>query len=90
MLFLSIDLLLEGKIKELRQFVVEQCTSEQINELYEFLYKNIHKHPKCSDTDQYEKVLCVLSEGMYKHSLVAIPHLNFEATCIKICNVLGE
>ena len=56
-----------------------------------FLYRNIQRHPKyAKDVNAYESALCILLDGVYKHSLVAIPHLNFEATCIKLSNAIGE
>ena len=89
--FKLLDLIIAGNIRELRKQVTEQCTSEQITEIYEFLYRNLGKHPKyAADVNAYEQALCILLDGVYKHSLVAIPHLNFEATCIKLCNAVGE
>lgn len=88
--FKLLDLISAGNLRELRKLVTEQCTSEQLQEVYEFLYHNLHKHPKCADRNTYEQALVTLLDGVYKHGLVAIPHLNFEATCIKLFNVIGE
>lgn len=90
-LFKLLDLIIAGNLKEIRKLVTEQCTNEQITEVYEFLYKNIGKHPKYSaDINAYEQGLCILAEGIYKHALVAIPQLNFEATVIRLNNAIGE
>jgi DNA polymerase III delta prime subunit len=90
-LFRLLDLIVAGNLREIRKLVTEQCTAEQITEVYEFLYRNLHKHPKyAADRNAYEQALCVLLDGVYKHALVAIPHLNFEATAIKLCNAIGE
>ena len=89
--FKILDLLIEGKIRELQKLVNEQCSSEQINEVFEFLYRNLHRHPKyASDRNAYENAICILADGMYKHSLVAIPHLNFASTCYKLCSSIGD
>ena len=83
--FKLLDLVIAGNLKELRKTVTEQCTVEQISEVYEFLYRNLHKHPKLAkDVSMYENVIVILAEGLYKHGLSAIPQLNFEATCIRI------
>jgi replication factor C small subunit len=83
--FKILDLIISGNLREIRKLVSEQCTSEQLTEVFEFLYRNIGKHPKyAADVGLYEKAICILAEGMYKHALVAIPHLNFEATCIRL------
>lgn len=89
--FKLLDLIAAGNLRELRKLVTEQCTSEQITEVFEFLYKNLNKHPKyAANINAYEQGLCILAEGLYKHGLVAIPHLNFEATCIRLNNAIGE
>ena len=89
--FKLLDLIVAGNLRELRKLVTEQCTSEQISEVFEFLYRNIGKHPKyATDVNAYENALCILLDGVYKNSIVAIPHLNFEATCIKLNTALGE
>ena len=89
--FKLLDMIVAGNLREIRKLVTEQCTSEQISDVYEFLYRNICKHPKyAADRNAYEQALCILLDGLYKHALVAIPHLNFEATCIKLCNAIGE
>jgi len=90
-LFKLLDLIIAGNLREIRKLVTEQCTSEQLTEIFEFLYRNIGKHPKyASDRNAYESALCILLDGVYKHSLVAIPHLNFEATMIKLTNAIGD
>jgi DNA polymerase III delta prime subunit len=89
--FKLLELIMAGDLQELRKQVIDQCTSEQITEVYEFLYRNLHKHPKYSaDKNAYEQALMILLDGVYKHSLVAIPHLNFEATMIKLIHSIGE
>jgi replication factor C small subunit len=82
-LFKLVDLVLEGNIPEIRKVVSTQCSPEQLEEIYEFLYKNLHKHPKLID-NAYEQALLILNEAIYKNSMVAIPHLNFECMCIKL------
>lgn len=83
--FKLLDLIVAGDLRELRKLVCEQCSGDQFNEIYEFLYRNIQRHPKyANDRNAYENALCILLDGVYKHSLVAIPHLNFEATVIKL------
>lgn len=89
--FKLLDLVMAGNLRELRKVVTEQCTVEQISEVYDFLYRNLHKHPTMAkDPSAYEQALVILSEGVYKHGLSAIPHLNFEATAIKIYSAIGE
>jgi len=91
--FKLLDLLIAGDLRGIRSVVTEQCTPEQLSETYEFLYRTLKKHPtfvKPEGRDAYEQALVVLNEGVYKHSFVAIPHLNFEATCVRLFSLTGE
>ena len=89
--FKLLDLMVSGNLRELRKLVTEQCSAEQLTDVYELLYRNLHKHPKLAkDQGSYEQALVILADGDYKHGLSAIPHLNFEATMIKIFNAIGE
>lgn len=89
--FKLLELVMSGNIRELRKVVSEQCSVEQLSEVYEFLYRNIHKHPKvATDQNALDQALVLLNDGVYKHGLTAIPHLNFESTAIRIFNSIGE
>ena len=88
-LFKLLDLIIAGDLREIRKLVTEQCTAEELLGVYELLYKNIEKHPKFKDNrGLYEQALVTLCDGLYKHGLVAIPHLNFESTMIRISHTL--
>jgi DNA polymerase III delta prime subunit len=88
--FKLLDLIMAGNLRELRKLVSEQCTTEQLAEVYEFLYKNLQKHPKLArDVGAYEQALVIVNDGVYKHGLTAIPHLNFEATMIKLFSMVS-
>lgn len=89
--FKLLNLIVAGDLRGIRQLVSEQLSSEQISEVIEFLWNNIHKHPKLAvDRDLAEQALVIISEAEYRSNLTAIPHLNFEAMCIKLFNVVGE
>ena len=89
--FKLLDLIVEGNIREIRKLVSEQCTSDQITEVFEFLYRNIVKHPKYKDDIiAYEQAIVILAEGLYKHAITGIPQLNFEATCIRLNLAIGD
>lgn len=89
--FKLLDLLSAGDLRGIRDVVSTQCTPEQLNEVYEFLYRNLRKHPAlAADRNKYEQAIVTLNDGIYKHGLVAIPHLNFESTCIRLFALTGE
>ena len=90
-LFKLVDLVVGGNLREIRKLVSEVVAQEQLPEVFDFLYKNLKRHPKfASDVNAYEQAIVILAEGDYKHGMSALPHLNFEATMIKLFNVAGE
>lgn len=87
--FKLMDLLTAGKLDELKKLVCEQCSNEQLVEVYEFMYRNLGLHPKLKPgTNGHDEALIILAEGVYKHGLVALPQLNFVATMIKLNGAL--
>jgi DNA polymerase III delta prime subunit len=91
--FKLLDMLSAGDLRGIRSIVSEQCTREQLDEIYEFLYRNLRKHPVFAvpeGRELYEQALVTLNDGIYKHGQVAIPHLNFESTCIRLFALTGE
>ena len=87
--FKLLDLLVEGKLNELQKMVLEQCTAEQLTEVYEFLDRNLIKHPiLAKDKTKLDNAFLTLLDAVYKHGLVALPHLNFRGFCIRLNSVL--
>lgn len=86
--FQLIDLLERGDVAGFTKAVLESVPSEQYVEVWELLYRNLRRVPACKNGDKYEAALVTLADGLYKHSLVAVPELNFEATLIKLQHAL--
>lgn len=83
--FKILDLIAAGNFQKVRDFVVENLSSEQIPEVIDFIYKNAKKHPVLAkDSGRLDQVIVILGEAEYRNNLTAIPHLNFEGMCIKI------
>jgi hypothetical protein len=79
--FQLLELLQAGNLPALATLVLEQCDAAQISEVYQFLYQNLHLHPKLKgQSGAYEQCLVILNDGIYKHGLISIPHLNFRVT----------
>ena len=81
------DLIIDGNLQEIRKLVIKNCTPEQLEEVYEFLYQNIHKHPKFKGNEKaLEQAFMILLDSVYKNSTIALPYLNFEVACINLIN----
>lgn len=85
------DLLVAGDITGLQQVVLEQCTAEQLNEVYDFLDRTLIKHPVLAQNSAaLDQAYLTLLDAVYKHGLVALPHLNFKAFCIRLKLLLEQ
>jgi DNA polymerase III delta prime subunit len=81
--FQVLDLLEAGKIRDIRKIICENVTREDYEDVYRFMYENIHKC-KGFDADQHEAAIVLIADYLYKHSLVADPEINFAALCIRL------
>lgn len=52
--------------------------------LFKFLYENLHEMGKFSDTDMWAKGIVVIADYMFKHAHVANPELNATAMFVKL------
>lgn len=87
--FQLLEMLDRGDLLGFTKGVLDTVPSEQYVEIFELLYRNLRRVPACKAADKYEAALVTLADGLYKHSLVAIPELNMEATLIKVVHAIG-
>jgi len=88
--FKLLDLLASMDLRGIRKVVSEQVPQEELEEVYRFLYQNIGTMPACKQsTETYDKAILVLADAMRVHALSALPHLTFEAMCIKLMMHVG-
>lgn len=52
--------------------------------LYKFLYENMHEMGKFADKDMWARGIVVVADHMYKHSQVAVPELNATAMFVRL------
>jgi replication factor C small subunit len=86
--FEVLDLLEVGKLREIRKIICDNVGREEYEDVYRFMYENIHKC-KGYDTDKTESAIVLIASYLYKHALVADPEINFAALCIQL-NSLNE
>jgi DNA polymerase III delta prime subunit len=77
-----LELLKEKKLREARQLVCSQVTTDQFEDIYRFLYLNLDK--VFQDINQYEASLVILAKYLYQHQSSADVELNFTALMIEI------
>lgn len=67
-----------------RKLACSSVTAEDWEEVYRFLYENLHKTPKFSDQRLWESGIFAIADHLYRHALVADPEINGAAMFIKL------
>lgn len=60
---------------------------EEWEDVYRFLYENLHQSKKFSDQQKWESGIVVVAEHLYKHSAVADPEINAAAMFILLSQI---
>ena len=79
-----VQLFKAGKITEARKLVCASARAEEMEEIYRWLYDNIDLF---GDTDQQDKAIMIIKQGLVDHTLVVDPEINLAATLIKLGKV---
>lgn len=88
--FKILDLLQQLDIDGIRKLAVDNVPQEEVEALYEFLYRNYMTIDVCKKNKAVaDQVVVVLADGLRAHAMSGIPHLTFEATCVKLMFALN-
>jgi DNA polymerase III delta prime subunit len=82
-----VELLSSGDFSELRKFATSSVSKEEFDSVYQIMYQTLNLVPKFKNRDAYESAIVLTAGYLYKHALVAIPELNFEALCIELSQI---
>lgn len=78
----AVELFKGGQYKPARELIVSQARPEEYDDVYKFLYRNLHLW---GDTDaKQEQAIIVIRDGMVKQPLCADPEINLSATLIEL------
>jgi len=82
--FQLLDLLAEDDWSGARKLVCATVSPDEWEDVYRFLYENLHKAPKYKDRDKWDAGIMAIAEHLYKHTLVADPEINAAALFIQL------
>lgn len=82
--FELIDLIERDRWAKAREIVCDNVAGEEWEEVYRFLYENIHKAPKFQATEKWEEAIIIIAEHLYKHSLSADAEICMAACLIRL------
>jgi DNA polymerase III delta prime subunit len=88
--FKILDLLKALDIDGIRALAVANVPEAEVEELYKFLYQNYMLLDVCKNKQVADSAIIVLSDGLRAHAVSGIPHLTFEATCVKLMMALNQ
>jgi replication factor C small subunit len=79
------NLFAAGKYTEARKLVVEQAQPEEYNDIFRFMYKNLHFWGN-TEAEQNDALL-IIRKGLVNHGLVADIEINLAATIVELINI---
>lgn len=82
--FQLIDLIERDKWIDARKLICDNVVGEQYEEVYRFLYENLHRAPKFTDRDKWEAGIVTIADHLYKDSIVSDREINTAAMLIKL------
>ena len=87
--FKLIDLIATDKWVDARKLVCANVLKEEYVDLYRFLYENINTSKKFQNNDLWEEAITIISDYLFKHSVVADPEINLAAMFISLGRLKG-
>lgn len=70
-----------------RKEICSSIEKEEYDDMYLFLYENIHRCSKFKNVEMEKKAIVTISDHLYKHSFYAHPHINLAALFINLENL---
>lgn len=85
--FELLDLISQDQWLEARKLVCSSVISEEWEDVYRFLYENLHESPKFSSRANWERGIVLIANYLYKHGVVADPEINAAAMFIEFTQI---
>lgn len=70
-----------------RELTCGSVAAEEWEDVYTFLYNNLHKSPKFSTLSKWEEGILVIADRLHKHALFSDPEINAAAMYIDLSNI---
>lgn len=85
--FKLLDLLKGTDYRAMRKLVCENCSRDEYDDVFRFLYENINKSAKFKDPTKEEEAIVIIADHLYRHGLVSDPEVNIAALFITLGRV---
>jgi replication factor C small subunit len=80
-----VELYKKNHIREARKLLCSKIRSDEIPEIFEWMYNNIELWGKTPE--QQDRAIVVIRNGLVNHSMVTDPEINLSATLIELAEV---
>jgi len=80
-----IDLFKAGKITEARKMLCGKIRSEEMEEVYRWIYDNLEIF---GSEENQDKAILILKQGLVDHALVVDPEINLAATLVRLAKLV--
>lgn len=80
-----VNLFKQGKIKEARTLICANARTDEYNEVFSFLYRNLEFFG--ANEDQQDEAVLIIKKGMVDHTRAADPEINLSATLIQLARL---
>jgi lysine/ornithine N-monooxygenase len=76
-----VQLFKEGKVNQARKLVCSNVNSDEIEDIYRWLYDNIDIF---GDEEKQNKAILIIKQGIVDHALVMDGEINLAATMVRL------
>jgi DNA polymerase III delta prime subunit len=85
--FQLLDLLESGDFDKARKLACENAQREEYDDLFRFIYQNIHRIPRFKDIEMQKKAIVVIGDYIYRHAFITHVDINLDAMFIALSNL---
>jgi len=85
--FKMIELLERDNWFDIRKLLCASVPTEEWEDVYRFLYENLHKSAKFTNQEKWEAGIVVIADHLYKHGICADPEINSAAMFIRMAQL---
>lgn len=82
--FKLLDIVIAGDWNAARKLVCGSVNADEWEDLYRFMYDNIHKAKGCEKSETWEEAIITIADHLYKHAFCADSEINCAAMFIKL------
>ena len=81
----AVELLKRKKIREAREIICNQASTEDINEMFRWMYDNLELW--ATTPEGQDAAILVIKKGILQHGQVADPEINVSATLVELTQI---